>query len=53
MLIVYLQQILFSNVDWEYAVCIATRYRVKDLGIENFRTLPDRLLGPPSLLHNG
>jgi hypothetical protein len=40
------------------AVAIATRYGLEGPGIESrwgeiFRTYPDRLPGPPSLLHNG
>jgi len=52
-LIIYLQQILLSHVGREYVVGIATRYRLDDRWIEIFRTLPDRSLGPPSLLLNG
>jgi len=41
-----------------YLVGIATRYGLGVPGIESrwgrdFRTRPDRLWGPPSLLHNG
>ena len=31
----------------------ATGYGLDGLGIEIFRTCPDRLWGPPSLLYNG
>jgi hypothetical protein len=35
------------------SVGIATRYGLDDPGIEIFRTRPDGLCGPPSLLYNG
>ena len=45
-------------LDWDSAVGIATHHRLDGLGIEPrreriFRTHPDRLWGPPSLLYNG
>jgi hypothetical protein len=44
--------------SWDSAVGIVTRYGLEGPGIESrwgeiFRTYPDRLLGPPSLLYNG
>jgi hypothetical protein len=45
-------------VLYDSAVGIATRYGLEGPGIESrwgeiFRTYPDRLRGPPSLLYNG
>jgi hypothetical protein len=45
-------------VSRDSSVGIATRYELEGPGIESrwveiFRTYPDRLRGPPSLLHNG
>ena len=44
--------------SWDSVVGIATDYGLEGSGIESrwgeiFRTYPDRLRGPPSLLYNG
>ena len=46
------------NLSRDSVVSIATRYGLEGQGIESrwgefFRTYPDRLRGPPSLLYNG
>jgi hypothetical protein len=49
---------LFCQCSRDSSVVIATRYGLEGPGIESrwgeiFRTYPDRLWGPPSLLYNG
>jgi hypothetical protein len=57
-LFLFIKNILFDARSRDSLVGIATSYGLEGKGIESrwgeiFRTCPDRLRGPPSLLYNG